>query len=130
MESAQSKKVIAGAVQSQPVQVSRAAGDGLNPGFPRGTAAEAQYAAAKTSVWWDIENCQVPRGCDAHAIAQNINKALMNMNYHGPVTISAYGDTNVIPWSVQGALSTTGIRLNHVPAGIFRNNQSFILRLV
>ncbi|XP_027770027.1 uncharacterized protein LOC107010179 [Solanum pennellii] len=92
------------------------AGDGLKPGFPCRTAAETQYAAAKTSVWWDIENCQVPRGCDAHAIAQNINKALMNMNYHGPVTISAYGDTNVIPWSVQRALSTTGIRLNHVPA--------------
>ncbi|TMW90364.1 hypothetical protein EJD97_015827 [Solanum chilense] len=117
MENAQSKKVIAGAVQIQPVQVSRAmAGDGLNPGFPCRTAAETQYAAAKTSVWWDIENCQVPRGCDPHAITQNINKALMNMNYHGPVTISAYGDTNGIPWSVQRALSTTGIRLNHVPA--------------
>ncbi|XP_049346421.1 uncharacterized protein LOC125810967 [Solanum verrucosum] len=117
MESAQLKKVIAGAVQIQPLQVSRAmAGDGLMPGFSRGTTAKSPYAAAKTSVWWDIENCQVPRGCDAHGIAQSINAALMKMNYHGPVTISAYGDTNIIPSSIQGALSTTGISLNHVPA--------------
>ncbi|KAG5624149.1 hypothetical protein H5410_009367 [Solanum commersonii] len=37
------------------------AGDGLKPGFPGGAVAGPQYAAAKTSVWWDIENCQVPR---------------------------------------------------------------------
>ncbi|KAH0648812.1 hypothetical protein KY290_015496 [Solanum tuberosum] len=39
------------------------------------------------------------------------------MNYHGPVTISAYGDTNGILSSIQEALSTTGISLNHVSAG-------------
>ncbi|TMW90365.1 hypothetical protein EJD97_015828, partial [Solanum chilense] len=92
------------------------AGDRLMPIFPCGAAAESPYAAAKTSVWWDIENCQVPRGCDAHVIAQNINAALKKMNYHGQVTIYAYGDTNGIPSSIQRALSTTGIRLNHVPA--------------
>lgn len=90
-------------------QVRRGGGDG----------AEAQYVSAKTSVWWDIENCQVPKGCDPHAIAQNISSALVNMNYCGPVSISAYGDTNRIPQSVQHALSSTGIALNHVPAGIY-----------
>ncbi|CAN4079465.1 unnamed protein product [Withania somnifera] len=80
-------------------------------------AAEPRYEAAKTSVWWDIENCQVPRGCDVHAIAQNINTVLRKMNYNGPVTISAYGDANGIPSSIQRALSSTGIGLNHVPAG-------------
>ncbi|KAF8392675.1 hypothetical protein HHK36_023024 [Tetracentron sinense] len=79
--------------------------------------AEAQYVSAKTSVWWDIENCQVPKVCDPHAIAQNISSALVKMNYCGPVSISAYGDTNRIPASVQKALSSTGIALNHVPAG-------------
>ncbi|KAJ9171668.1 hypothetical protein P3X46_015000 [Hevea brasiliensis] len=83
-----------------------------------GGVAEAQYVSAKTSVWWDIENCQVPRGCDPHAIAQNISSALVNMNYCGPVSISAYGDTIRIPQSVQHALSSTGIALNHVPAGV------------
>ncbi|KAK6798579.1 hypothetical protein RDI58_006282 [Solanum bulbocastanum] len=114
MENAQNKKVIVGAVQNQPEQVPSAmAGDGLKPDFPGGAVAGPQYSAAKTSVWWDIENCQVPRGCDAHGIAQNINTALMNMNYHGPVTISAYGDSNGIPSFIQRALSNTGIGLNH-----------------
>ncbi|KAI3440963.1 uncharacterized protein J3R85_003002 [Psidium guajava] len=80
--------------------------------------AEAQYVSAKTSVWWDIENCPVPKGCDPHAIAQNISSALVKMNYCGPVSISAYGDTNGIPSSIQNALSSTGIALNHVPAGV------------
>ncbi|CAL5400052.1 unnamed protein product [Camellia sinensis] len=56
-------------------------------------ARKSQYEKAKISVWWDIENCQVPKGCDPHAIAQNISSALVKMNYCGPVSISAYGDT-------------------------------------
>ena len=71
----------------------------------------------KTSVWQDIQNCQVPRDCDPHAIAQNISSALVKMNYCGPVSISAYRDTNRIHSAVQQALSSTGITLNHVPAG-------------
>ncbi|KAL6841912.1 hypothetical protein ACP4OV_028424 [Aristida adscensionis] len=77
-----------------------------------------EYAAAKTSVWWDIENCQVPRGYDAHLIAQNMSSALAAAGYTGPISISAYGDTNCVPHQVQHALSSTGIALNHVPAGI------------
>ncbi|KAL3827737.1 hypothetical protein ACJIZ3_016539 [Penstemon smallii] len=82
-----------------------------------GVVVEAQYATAKTSVWWDIENCQVPKGCDAHVIAQNISSALVKMNFCGPISISAYCDTNRIPNYVQKALSSTGVSLNHVPAG-------------
>ncbi|KAH9717524.1 putative endonuclease or glycosyl hydrolase [Citrus sinensis] len=85
---------------------------------PMASAADQQYVTAKTSVWWDIENCQVPDNRDSHTIAQNISSALVKMNYCGPVSISAYGDTNRIPASVQHALSSTGIALNHVPAGI------------
>ncbi|KAL9430525.1 hypothetical protein AB3S75_025834 [Citrus x aurantiifolia] len=85
---------------------------------PMASTAERQYVTAKTSVWWDIENCQVPKNCDPHTIAQNISSALVKMNYCGPVSISAYGDTNRIPASVQHALSSTGIALNHVPAGV------------
>jgi len=79
--------------------------------------AEAQYVGAKTSVWWDIENCPVSKGCDPNAIAQNISSALVKMNYCGPVSISAYCDTHRIPASIQHALSSTGIALYHVPAG-------------
>ncbi|KAG6704261.1 hypothetical protein I3843_07G122400 [Carya illinoinensis] len=80
--------------------------------------AETQYVGAKTSVWWDIENCQVPKGCDPHSIAQNISSALIKMNYCGPISISAYCDTTRIPATVQHALSSTGIALNHVPTGV------------
>ncbi|KAG7535030.1 Zinc finger C2H2 superfamily [Arabidopsis thaliana x Arabidopsis arenosa] len=82
------------------------------------TTAEADYVKAKTSVWWDIENCEVPRGWDAHVIAQNVSSALLKMNYCGPVSISAYGDTNLIPLHHQQALSSTGVALNHIPAGV------------
>nr|TKS04187.1 hypothetical protein D5086_0000143880 [Populus alba] len=81
-----------------------------------GGGAEAQYVNAKTSVWWDIENCAVPRGCDPHAIAPNISSALVKMNYCGPVSIYAYGDTHGINSAAQMALSSTGVALNHVPA--------------
>ncbi|GFP88445.1 meiosis arrest female protein 1, partial [Phtheirospermum japonicum] len=80
--------------------------------------AEAQYGGAKTSVWWDIENCQVLRGCDANAFAQNTSSTLVKLNYCGPITISSYGDTTRIPTTVQHALSSTGLALNHVPAGV------------
>ncbi|KAF8083748.1 hypothetical protein N665_0754s0005 [Sinapis alba] len=79
--------------------------------------AEAEYARCKTSVWWDIENCAVPKGCDAHGITLKLSTALANMNYCGPLSISSYGNTDLIPKAVQHALSSTGISLNHVPSG-------------
>ncbi|RWW05260.1 hypothetical protein GW17_00031471 [Ensete ventricosum] len=78
---------------------------------------DGEYAAAKTSVWWDIENCHVPRTCDPHLIAQNISSALAAVGYRGPVSISAFGDSNNITPTVLQALSSTGIALNHVPSG-------------
>ncbi|KAL8150332.1 hypothetical protein V2J09_020140 [Rumex salicifolius] len=80
-------------------------------------AVEPQYAKEKISVWWDIENCQVPKGCDVLAITPNISSALAKMSYCGSITISAYGDTSRIPLLVQQNLNSTGIKLNHVPAG-------------
>jgi hypothetical protein len=35
-----------------------------------------EYAAVKIPVWWVIENCQVPRGCDPNCITQSISSAL------------------------------------------------------
>ncbi|KAM0903935.1 hypothetical protein ACQ4PT_018334 [Festuca glaucescens] len=77
-----------------------------------------EYAAAKTSVWWDIENCAVPRNCDPHLIVQNISSALATAGHIGPISVSAYGDTNGISQPVLHALSSTGVSLHHVPAGI------------
>ncbi|XP_074575017.1 uncharacterized protein LOC141831537 [Curcuma longa] len=83
-----------------------------------GPVAEDEYATVRTSVWWDIENCQVPRACDPNLIAQNISSALAMVGYRGPVSISAFGDTSGIAQPVQQALNSTGIALNHVPAGV------------
>uniref|UniRef100_A0A1J3CNX4 Meiosis arrest female protein 1 n=1 Tax=Noccaea caerulescens TaxID=107243 RepID=A0A1J3CNX4_NOCCA len=80
-------------------------------------AAEGEYSKAKSSVWWDIENCAVPKSWDAHEISLKLNSELMKMNYCGPLSISAYGNTNLISKSVQQALSSTGISLHHVPSG-------------
>ncbi|CAM0906961.1 unnamed protein product [Alopecurus aequalis] len=77
-----------------------------------------EYAVAKTSVWWDIENCCVPRSCDPQLIVQNMSSALATAGYRGPISVSAYGDTHQIANNVQHALSSTGVSLNHVPAGI------------
>ncbi|CAN8252022.1 unnamed protein product [Cochlearia groenlandica] len=79
--------------------------------------AEPDLTQTETSVWWDIENCEVPKGCDAVMIAHNIRSVLLERNHNGSVNISAYGDTNRIPYSTQQALSSTGVSLNHVPPG-------------
>jgi hypothetical protein len=82
------------------------------------TAAVATASTAKTSVWWDIDKCAVPRGrCDPHRIAHNLIAALAAAGYVGPVSIAAYGDAARVPPPVLAALSATGICLNHVPAG-------------
>ncbi|PHT30651.1 hypothetical protein CQW23_29761 [Capsicum baccatum] len=72
-----------------------------------------ECAAVRISVWWDIENYQVPSESDPHAIAQNISSMLMNMNYCVPISISAYGDMTKISASVQQALNSTEIGLDH-----------------
>nr|CAB3500702.1 unnamed protein product [Digitaria exilis] len=81
-------------------------------------AAAPAPTTAKTSVWWDIDKCAVPRGrCDPHRIAHNLIAALAAAGYAGPVSIAAYGDAARVPPPVLAALSATGICLNHVPAG-------------
>lgn len=86
--------------------------------------AEEDFANAKISVWWDIENCNVPKGVDPYAIAQNITSALKKVDYRGAVSIYAYGDTKVLTSRVQEALSSTGIALHHIPSGY--SNPTFV----
>ncbi|KAF2561592.1 hypothetical protein F2Q70_00018829, partial [Brassica cretica] len=78
-------------------------------------------------VWWDVENCQVPKGCDAHKIALNIKSGVEKMKYCGPVTIYAYGDINQMTSSVQQALSSTGVSVTHVPPGVKDGSDKKIL---
>ncbi|PHT83501.1 hypothetical protein T459_11944 [Capsicum annuum] len=86
-------------------------GGGIQPSG----VAKVLYSVARISVWWDIENYQVLE-LDLIMFLQNISFALVNMNYCGPFSISAYGDMTKISASVQQALNSTGIGLDHVPA--------------
>lgn len=79
--------------------------------------ARADDCKSKISIWWDIENCAVPKDVDPHSIAQNLGSALHDAELTGPIEINAFGDTKVLPYSTQKALSDTGITLNHVPRG-------------
>ncbi|XP_019095673.1 PREDICTED: meiosis arrest female protein 1 homolog [Camelina sativa] len=96
-------------------------------GLPTAATMEAELAIAKTSVWWDFENCMVPKGCDGSAIAHNIKSALLERNYCGPITIYAYGDTNKMSSSVQQSLSATALSLIHVPPGVKDGSDKKIL---
>uniref|UniRef100_A0A0E0KE62 NYN domain-containing protein n=1 Tax=Oryza punctata TaxID=4537 RepID=A0A0E0KE62_ORYPU len=78
----------------------------------------AAAAKAKTSVWWDIDRCGVPPSCrDPHRVAHSVIAALAAAGCTGPVSIFAYGDAARVAPPVLAALSSTGISLNHVPAG-------------
>ncbi|KAJ7263972.1 hypothetical protein O6H91_Y389400 [Diphasiastrum complanatum] len=77
---------------------------------------------AQISVWWDIENCQVPKEVDPDDIARNISSALKKANMCGPISISAYGDTQLIKRDVQQKLTNTGINLHHIPSGCIENS--------
>lgn len=74
-------------------------------------------STSKISVWWDIENCHVPRNVDPHYIAQNLRLALHQANLNGPITIDVFGDTKNLDHKTLEALSSTGITINHIPSG-------------
>lgn len=71
-----------------------------------------EYAKKKISVWWDLNSCQVPTDFKkVSSIAKNIRLALRNANFHGEITVKAYGDEDIIPSEVRHALYFTGISL-------------------
>ena len=90
---------------------------------------ENANAKANISVWWDIETCQIPTNNfdDIYYIAKNIRLALSNANLHGKLSISAYGNTNLIVSWVQHALSTADIPLMSRPHWRYLLIHSFII---
>eukprot|EP00250_Pteridium_aquilinum_P018955 c24239_g1_i1 orf=565-3333(-) len=74
-------------------------------------------STSKISVWWDIENCHVPRNVDPHYIAQNLRSVLHHTNLNGPITIDAFADTKNLEHKTLEALSSTGVTINHIPSG-------------
>ncbi|KAH7284286.1 hypothetical protein KP509_34G047500 [Ceratopteris richardii] len=72
---------------------------------------------AKISIWWDIENCHVPKNVDPHCIAQNLRSALHTANFNGPITIDVFADTKNLEHRILDALSSTGVNINHITSG-------------
>ncbi|XP_022560944.2 uncharacterized protein LOC106404849 isoform X1 [Brassica napus] len=68
--------------------------------------------AAKTgkiAVWWDMKECPVPEGIDAHRVRPSIEGGFKELGYSGPVSITAYGDQKQTPEYLLRALSSTGV---------------------
>ncbi|CAH2047972.1 unnamed protein product, partial [Thlaspi arvense] len=86
----------------------------------------APFAAAKTDVFWDIDDCPIPDDLDPEMISQNIRSALKDKAYLGEVSISAYGDTN----QIQGEFCSAGITPIHVPAGETSARVRIMVKLV
>lgn len=73
------------------------------------------WRSVHTSVWWDIDDCRVTKGCDPYSMAGNIRDAIAKLNFKGRVTFTAYGDKRRLDPNVKQALSDTRIKFKHVP---------------
>uniref|UniRef100_A0A0D3C5Y2 NYN domain-containing protein n=1 Tax=Brassica oleracea var. oleracea TaxID=109376 RepID=A0A0D3C5Y2_BRAOL len=74
-------------------------------------------AAAKTgkiAVWWDMKDCPVTEGIDAHRVRPSIEGGFRELGYSGPVSIKAYGDQKRTPDHLLQALSSTGVAVVHI----------------
>ncbi|XP_066329257.1 uncharacterized protein [Miscanthus floridulus] len=73
------------------------------------TMASAEVRLTPMAVFWDIENCKVPKDSQVEDISKNIRKAL-SMNTavdSATTTIQAYG---AVPASIREGLQRTGVR--------------------
>ncbi|KAJ4866506.1 zinc finger protein-related [Raphanus sativus] len=77
-------------------------------------AATPEYATAKIHVWWDMFDCPIPDGYDAHRVRPSLEGAFKELGYSGPVSITAFGDYKKTPKRHLHALSSTGIDVVHV----------------
>ena len=73
----------------------------------------------KVPVWWDFENCNIPTGINVFKIKHSIMAAIRVNGIKGPLQITAFGDVTQLARSNQEALSSTGVKLVHVPKGLF-----------
>ncbi|CAA7034203.1 unnamed protein product [Microthlaspi erraticum] len=90
-------------------------------------AATKWQADIATWVLWDIGRCPVPSDVDAGRVGPFIRRALKNLGYNGDVTITAIGILSQVPIDVLRALSSTGIKLHHVPT---MYNKSILTSLI
>ncbi|CAH8356034.1 unnamed protein product [Eruca vesicaria subsp. sativa] len=79
----------------------------------RNYAATPEYATAKILVWWNMFDCPIPEGYDAHRVRPSLEEAFKKLGYSGPVSITAYGDLNHTPEHLLRGLSSSGVGLAH-----------------
>ncbi|KAL1198294.1 hypothetical protein V5N11_001956 [Cardamine amara subsp. amara] len=69
---------------------------------------------AVTWVFWDINMCPVPPGCDPRRVGPCIKRFLEKKGYSGPLTITAIGVLTNVPFDILGGVYPSGIALNNV----------------
>ena len=67
----------------------------------------AEVRLTPMTVFWDIENCKVPKDSQVKDISKNIRKALSMNPAVDSATIQAYG---AVPASIREGLQRTGVR--------------------
>lgn len=63
------------------------------------------------SVWWDIENCQVPTKVNPESIMQNIKNVIYQFPSDMSLAFCAIGDMSRVPERMKAALEQSGIVL-------------------
>nr|VDC83023.1 unnamed protein product [Brassica rapa] len=75
--------------------------------------ATPEHATAKILVLWNMNDCPIPEGYDACGVRPSIERALKEVGYTGPVSITAYADQKQTPDHHLLALSSTGVDYAH-----------------
>ncbi|XP_013595679.1 PREDICTED: uncharacterized protein LOC106303878 [Brassica oleracea var. oleracea] len=75
--------------------------------------ATPQHATAKIHVLWDMNDCPIPEGYDARRVRPSIERAVKEIGYTGPVSITAFADQKETPDHHLLALSSTRVDFAH-----------------
>ena len=68
---------------------------------------------SKIEVWWDMKDCPIPEGYDARRVRPSIERAVKEIGYTGPVSITAFADQKETPDHHLLALSSTRVDFAH-----------------
>ncbi|KAG2326048.1 hypothetical protein Bca52824_008776 [Brassica carinata] len=86
----------------------------ITKNWARNYPATPEHATAKIVVLWNMKDCPIPEGYDARRVRPSIERALKELGYSGPVSITAYANHNETPVHHLQALSSTGVDFAHV----------------
>lgn len=74
---------------------------------------ETSTDTQRTGVWWDIDSCPVPIGCNPSSIRGRIRTALDSMSIApGPLTVYCMGNMKNIPHrQTKTAIACSGVSM-------------------